>query len=250
MKAIYLNLDDALRAVLAGQKPAQPQVPLAVTIPAGASAAVFAQTGTAAKTTDAGSAVTGITWTFSPSLGDAIASGVAPGMSQVLASESASVYAVTGGAFVATAAIKNSDTTLATVAITVIVNREQASGPVDVVDFTPPATLTAAQINTALGGTGAAEGQPLKGVSLSNATNAPAPSAADIKSALVAAGDTALDGVSLAKALVVAGTASDTTTDSVTLVRMPNSDIKVLGVKESPESFNSGILGADPGVGS
>lgn len=164
MKAIYLNLDDALRAVLAGETPAQPQVPLAVTIPAGQTAAVFAQTGTAAKTADAGSAVTGIIWSFSPSLGDAIASGVAPGMSQVLASETASVYAVAGDSFTATAAIKNGDTVLATVTITVIVNREQASGPVDLVDFTPPAA---------------------------------APTAADINAALVAAGRTALAGVCL-----------------------------------------------------
>ena len=176
MKAIYLNLDAAVRAVLAGETPAQSQVPLAVTIPAGQTAAVYAQTGTATKTAAAGSNVTGITWAFSPSLGDAIASGVAPGMSQVLASESASVYAVAGGSFVATAAIKNSDTTLATVALTVIVNREQAQGPVDLVDFTPPAA---------------------------------APSAADIRSALVAAGNGALDGVDLGGALINAKAADD-----------------------------------------
>lgn len=166
MKAIYLNLDDAVRAVCAGRKVVRSILPLSVTIPAGQAAAVFAQTGTAAKTDDAGSAVTAIAWTFSSSLGDAIATGVAPGMSQVLASETASVYAVAGGSFTATATIKNSDTTLATVAITVIVNREQADGPVDLVDFTPPAS----------GGT---------------------PSAADIKSALVAAGPGALEGVSM-----------------------------------------------------
>ena len=164
MKAIYLNLDDALRAVLAGVAPVQPELPLAVTIPVGQSAAVFAQTGTASKTAAAASNVTGVTWTFSPSLGEAIASSVSPGLSQVLASESANVYAVSGDSFTATAAIKNSDTTLATVAIQVLVRREQASGPVDVVDFAPPS----------------------------------APSAADIKSALVAAGTGALAGVSLA----------------------------------------------------
>lgn len=198
MKAIYINLDDALRAVLAGVAPVHPQVPLAVTIPAGQTAAVFAQTGTAAKTADAGSAITGIIWAFSPSLGDAIATGVAPGMSQVLASETASVYAVAGDGFTATATIKNGDTTVGTFAVQVVVNRETLDGPVDLVDFTPPAAApTAAQINAALGGTGAAEGQPLKGVSLTNATNAPAPAAADIKSALVAAGSGALAGVSL-----------------------------------------------------
>lgn len=183
MKAIYLNLDAAVRAVLAGETPAQPQVPFAVTIPAGQSAAVYAQTGTATKTAEAGSNVTSVAWTFSPSLGDAIASSVSPGLSQVLASETASVYAVAGGSFVATAAIKNSDTTLATVAITVIVNREQASGPVDLIDFTPPAA---------------------------------APTAADIKSALVAAGSGALAGVSLAGATIKAGGDDNTLVDDAT----------------------------------
>ena len=178
MKAIYLNLDDALRAVLAGETPAQPQLPLAVTIPAGQTAAVFAQTGTASKTADAGSAVTGITWTFSPSLGDAVATGVAPGMSQVLASETASVYAVSGDGFIATATIKNGDTVLATVAITMVVNRETASGPVDLVDFTPPAT---------------------------------APTAAQIRSALVADGHEALAGVGLGKAIIWASGDLDAT---------------------------------------
>lgn len=144
MKAIYLNLDDALRAVLAGVAPVQPRISLAVTIPAGQTAAVFAQTGTASKTADAGSAVTGITWTFSPSLGDAIATGVAPGMSQVLSSETASVYAVSGDGFTATVAIKNGDTTVGTFAVQVVVNRETLDGPVDLVDFTPPASAIAA----------------------------------------------------------------------------------------------------------
>lgn len=164
MKAIYLNLDGAIAAVLAGRKVVQPVVPLAVTIPAGQTAAVYAQTGTAAKTADAGSAVTAVTWSFSPSLGDAIAQNVAPGMSQVLASETASVYAVSGDGFTATATIKNGDTAVGTFSVQVVVNRETLDGPVDLVDFTPPAA---------------------------------APSAADIKSALVEAGAEALAGVNL-----------------------------------------------------
>jgi hypothetical protein len=169
MKAIYLNLDDAVRAVCAGRKVVQSILPLAVTIPAGQTAAVYAQTGTAAKTADAGSAVTAITWTFSPSLGDAIATGVAPGMSQVLASETASVYAVSGDGFTATAAIKSGDTTVGTFSVQVVANRETLDGPVDLVDFTPPAAVTAASINSALGGSGAEEGAPLKGVILGGA---------------------------------------------------------------------------------
>lgn len=140
MKAIYINLDAAVAAVLAGRKVVQSMLPLAVTIPAGQSAAVYAQTGTAAKTADAGSAVTAIAWTFSPSLGDAIATGVAPGMSQALASETASVYAVSGDSFTATAAIKNGGTTVATITVQVVVNRETLDGPVDLVDFQAPAS--------------------------------------------------------------------------------------------------------------
>lgn len=170
MKAIYLNLDDAVRAICAGRKVVQPQVPLAVTIPAGQSAAVFAQTGTATKTVAAGSDVTRIDWTFSPSLGDAIAENVAPGMSQALASESAKVYAVTGDGFTATATIKNNDTTVGAFTVQVVVNRETLDGPCDLVDFTPPAAaLTANAINTALGGTGTGQDKPLMGVSLAGA---------------------------------------------------------------------------------
>ena len=150
MKAIYLNLDGAIAAVLAGETPAQPQVPLAVTIPAGQSVAVFNQSGTATKTADTGSNVSDIAWAFSPSLGDAIATDVALGLSQVLASESASVYAVAGDSFTATAEIYSGATVVATIKISVLVRRETASGPVDLVDFTPPAALTADAINTAL----------------------------------------------------------------------------------------------------
>lgn len=219
MKAIYLNLDAAVRAVCAGRKVVQPMLPLAVTIPAGQTAAVFAQTGTAAKTADAGSAVTAVTWTFSPSLGDAIASGVAPGMSQVLASETASVYAVSGDGFSATATIKSGDTTVGTLAAQVVVSRETLDGPVDLVDFTPPAA---------------------------------APTAADIKSALVAAGDEALAGVSLGQAMLVAtSNASAAASGKETIVNKVDVDGALveshpLGLKSSAESFASGVLGSDP----
>lgn len=212
MKAIYLNLDAAVAAVLAGRKVAQSMLPLAVTIPAGQSAAVYAQTGTAAKTADAGSNVTGVAWTFSPSLGDAIATGVAPGMSQVLASESASVYAVSGDGFTATATIKSGETTVGTFAVRVVVNRETIDGPVDLVDFTPPASGT--------------------------------PSAADIKSALVAAGPGALAGVNLGGAILVdsnAGVGDPTLVlfdpDITTvLASAPESLDNALGVITSPGS--------------
>jgi len=206
MKTVYINLDAYLAPLVAwikggksGDAPKFDPLPLAVSVGAGESVGVFAQSGTVSG------AVASVSWEFSPSLGDAVASDVSLGLSEILASETASVYAVSGDAFTATATITDvSSPTAGTYAIAfrVIVNRAKASGPVDLVDFTPPATLTAAQINTALGGSGAAEGQPLKGVSLANATNAPAPTAADIKSTLVAAGNTALDGVSLGGAIL------------------------------------------------
>ena len=175
---------------------------------------MFAQSGTANKTADAGSNVTSVNWSFSPSPGDAIAEEITLNLSQVLSDEYATgVYAVSGSEFTATATIKNSNTTLATIVIQVVVNRETVEGPVDLVDFTPPATLTAAQINEALGGSGAAEGSPLSGVSLTDATNFPAPSADEINYALVEAGSGALAGVSLKDTVLNEG--EEITTDLV-----------------------------------
>ena len=217
MKAIYINLDPDLAACAAwikggkvGDAPKFSPLPLAVTPPVGADVAVYAQGGTVSG------AIASVSWSFSPSLGDAIAQNVAPGLSQVLASESASVYAVTGNRFVATATISDVTTPTAgtyPIAFEVIVNRQALDGPVDLVDFTPPAAaLTAAQINAALGGSGAAEGQPLKGVSLASATNAPAPTAAQINTALGGTGaqqNAPLVGVSLGGAVLTDGSVSD-----------------------------------------
>ena len=193
MKTIYINLDDALRAVLTGVVPAQHQLPLAVTIPAGSSAAVFAQSGTATKTTDAGSNVARVTWSFSPSLGDAIASDVSLGLSQVLASESASVYAVSGDSFTATATIVDSNGNTYAVAFPVLVRRETASGPVDLIDFTTAATLSANEIREALAGagTGALSGVSLDGTVDNN------PDEEAIRGALEGAGIGALSGVDI-----------------------------------------------------
>ena len=80
----------------------------------------------------------------------------------------------------------------------VLVRRETASGPVDLVDFTPPAALTADAINTALGGSGAEEGKPLRGVDLAGSTA----DAAAIKTALRGAGMSALSDVSLQGAVL------------------------------------------------
>jgi len=228
MKTIYINLDPYLRELIAwikggkvGDAPKFSPLPLAVTPPVGADVAVYAQSGTVSG------AIASVSWSFSPSLGDAIAQNVAPGLSQVLASESASVYAVTGNRFVATATITDVTTPTAgtyAIAFEVLVNRPAIDGPVDLVDFTPPAPApTAAQINTALGGSGAAEGQPLKGVSLTNTTNAPAPTAAQINTALGGTGATAdapLNGVYLAGAYIVVSDSTETLPENVPMTQI------------------------------
>lgn len=172
MKAIYINLDAYLAPLVAwikagkvGDAPKFSPLPLAVSVGLGESVGVFAQSGTVSG------AVASVSWSFSPSLGDAIASSVSLGLSQILASESASVYAVTGDAFTATATITDvSSPTAGTYAIAfpVVVNRAKAQGPVDLVDFTPPSAVTAADIKSALvaEGPGALAGVDLGGAIL------------------------------------------------------------------------------------
>lgn len=187
MKAIYINLDPfvaAARGYIAGDTATPPvfqdQLPLAVTVPAGQSAALVCQT---EATVDGGTQpVPFATWTATVGgesiLSNAISSDYAPAMSGEFVTETASVYAVPATATEISIAVTLTDgadenpKTVALPAFTVLVRREQASGPVDLVDFTPPAaapTLTAAAINAALGGSGAIEGVPLKGVSLGGA---------------------------------------------------------------------------------
>lgn len=178
MKAIYLNIDPYLQAVAdwlnAGKPGTAPHfdpLPVAVTIPLGESVCVFAQDGDiplsgSTVQTDPPDACN-VTWEFS-GIGDSptkVAENVNLGFSSVLENEYATAYAVgSAGSFSASATIDIGEGPIAIIPFTVLVRRETAQGPVDLVDFTPPAA---------------------------------APSAADIKSALVAAGDGALAGVSL-----------------------------------------------------
>ena len=179
MKAIYINLDPfvaAARGYIAGDTATPPvfqdQLPLAVTVPAGQSAALVCQT---EATVDGGTQpVPFATWTATVGgesiLSNALSSDYAPGMSGEFVTETASVYAVPATAKEINITVTLTDgadenpKTVALPAFTVLVRRETASGPVDLVDFTPPAA---------------------------------APSAADIKAALVEAGRGALAGVSL-----------------------------------------------------
>ena len=226
MRAIYINLDPYLAAFAAWLKanPADPDtgeratppphfdpLPLAITVPLGDSAALFCPVedgfdgGNNCEATVDGQALMYAIANKPSGLGDELETNYQPGLSALDPDAKNSVAAIPSNVsqFVATAAIMDGDDTVAiSVPFTVLVRREQASGPIDLVDFTPPAAVTAASINAALGGTGAAEGSPLKGVSLTAATNAPAPSAADIRSALVAAGSNALEGVQLGGAFI------------------------------------------------
>ena len=188
MKAIYINLDPfvaAARGYIAGDVATPPvfqdQLPLAVTVPAGQSAALVCQT---EATVDGGTQpVPFATWTATVGgdsiLSNALSSDYAPGMSGEFVAETASVYAVPATAAEINIAVTltdgadNNPKTVALPAFTVLVRRETASGPVDLVDFTPPASGT--------------------------------PSAADIKSALVAAGEGALAGVALGGAILLIG---------------------------------------------
>lgn len=199
MKAIYINLDPYLAAFAAWLKanPADPDtgeratppptfdpLPLAVTIPLGESAAVYLPgVGSAEEEPNANSAtVDGQTVLFLAVAdaipADALAVDVAPGLSTLAPSAKCWIESVSGDVSVSIK-IQDEYANATTIPFTVLVRREQAQGPVDLVDFTPPAA---------------------------------APSAADIKSALVAEGDGALAGVSLGGAKLCAYGESDNAT--------------------------------------
>lgn len=203
MKAIYLNIDpylqtvaDWLNAGKPGTTPHFDPLPVAVTIPLGESAGIFFVGGGDKLDdpgNDPGTATIGeasITfWTLADDgiPATAVATNVVPGLSALAPSTKYWLEAVTGDTSFSVY-ITDSDDDVITVTIPVLVRRETASGPVDLVDFTPPAA---------------------------------APTAADIKSALVAAGQGALEGVLLngtkylmhgeteASSVVEAGTISD-----------------------------------------
>lgn len=175
MKAIYINLDPYLAAFAAwlkggksGPAPSGPSVPLAVTIPLGADAAIYLNgynedgTGLSSEYFTIDEQYIGVLEEIGA--GDSIVENVVPALSPLIPAAHYYVRPVTGGSLAVTVILSDEDGNEFSFAIPVLVRRETASGPVDLVDFTPPAA---------------------------------APSAADIKSALVAAGDTALAGVSL-----------------------------------------------------
>ena len=203
MKAIYINLDPYLAAFAAwiaggkvGPAPSFDPIPLAVTIPLGETAAIFAVGDTTGQ--GAGFLVDGVDLYANaaaqgnppePSIGESVLQAdYAAGLSAFPAgttvdSQLYQIFTVSGETANQTVIIVDAqeDDVLATIPFTVLVRREQASGPVDLVDFVPPAA---------------------------------APSAADIKSALVAAGDGALAGVRLGGAILLAPPSTQTPTDA------------------------------------
>ena len=146
MKAIYINLDPfvaAARGYIAGDTATPPvfqdQLPLAVTVPAGQSAALVCQT---EATVDGGTQpVPFATWTATVGgdsiLSNALSSDYAPAMSGEFVTETASVYAVPATAKEINITVTLTDgsdenpKTVVLPAFSVLVRREQASGPID-----------------------------------------------------------------------------------------------------------------------
>ena len=187
MKAIYINLDPYLARIAAwinagkpGTAPSFDPLPLAVTIPLGESAGIVVPGGTLDGDVNALSvySVDGVTISASldpnedtmpdPPAGDSVVTNdFGPGYTAYATEMTVnSVFSVSGESVAQTVYLFDADDNpLGSIPFTVLVRREQPSGPVDLVDYQPPAA---------------------------------APSASDIKSALVAAGAGALEGVSLA----------------------------------------------------
>ena len=181
MKAIYINLDPYLKAAadwLAAGKPGDAPkfapLPVAVTIPLGETACIYTPGDSSGELAtflvlppEADAVVGAIgTGSLDPTSESSIATNQTPGFSQYPApSGGTQKYSIlhVAGDTVFTVSITDADATeIASLSIPVLVQFETASGPVDLVDFTPSAVT-----------------------------------AADIRSALVAAGSEALDGVDI-----------------------------------------------------
>ena len=164
MKAIYINLDPYIAAFAAWIKdnPVDPDtgkratpaptfqpLPLAVTIPLGESAAIYLEKEWSAEDEDYAIdflTIDGVTVGVSVGMtgeGDALARDVVPGLSALAPAAKYAVLPVTGNASVQVY-INDTENDVGEINFTVLVRREQAQGPVDLVDFTPPAAAIAA----------------------------------------------------------------------------------------------------------
>jgi hypothetical protein len=153
MKAIYINIDPYLAAFAAwikggkvGPAPSGPSVPLSVTVPLGETAAIylngFNEDGSPASeyfTVDG--QFIGVFEEIAS--GDNIAENLTPALSSLIPGAHYYVRAVTGDVSVLVT-LSDEDGNEYPFSIPVLVRRETASGPVDLVDFTPPAAAIAA----------------------------------------------------------------------------------------------------------
>lgn len=153
MKAIYINLDPYLAAFAAwlkggksGPAPTAPSVPLAVTIPLGESAAIYCPGNTDGEgahfRVDGRSVYAFATGQFDPSgEGPFVATNVSPGLSIYPATESMgqkyAIAAVASDTLEISIRVQDMEEDGITIPFAILVRREQASGPVDLVEFTP-----------------------------------------------------------------------------------------------------------------
>lgn len=154
MKAIYINLDPYLAAFAAwikggkaGDAPSGPSIPLSVTVPLGDGAAIylngFNEDGSPASeyfTVD--DQYIGVFEEIGA--GDSIAENLTPALSSLIPGAHYYVRAITGDSVSVLVTLSDEDGNEYPFTIPVLVRREQASGPVDLVDFTPPAAAIAA----------------------------------------------------------------------------------------------------------
>lgn len=175
MKLIYINVEPFLRACLEGPPPLPPAVPLAVSVPYGEQVAIVASPDTIVpdgSENDEGiydlAEINGVSVSALPDLGRVVlpANGIIP------ASDKWRAYAVEGDEVTLSLYTgynnKEAESVDPVVAeYRIRINRQAPEGPVDLIDWTPG--VTAADINTALGGTGATPDNPLAGVSLDGA---------------------------------------------------------------------------------
>ena len=157
MKAIYINLDPYLQAVAdwlnagkPGTAPSFDPIPVAVTIPLGESACIYlpsgGEAGTVPDDSQDSATVSGqslLFWSTEDAIPESpIAVKVVPGLSALAPSAKYYVVAVTGDTTANFAICDSGGTDFFYFSVTVLVRRETASGPVDLVDFTPPLSLS------------------------------------------------------------------------------------------------------------
>ena len=159
MKAIYINIDPYLAAFAAwlkggkvGPKPDFQPLPLAVTVPLGQSVGIYCPGYSgdepASFLVDGLEMLAQAQGDFDPSTGTNIVSDITPGFSAFphgtsIETQYYAVKEVTGSQISCAVKIgEYEEGDIATITFTVLVRREQASGPVDLVDFTPPVSLS------------------------------------------------------------------------------------------------------------